>query len=59
MKWFLVVVFLSPGGDLLMKSYNEYASEKSCLEDLQRVKNSPHPYGLKLQLSCEQLSIQK
>ena len=58
-KWMLVVIFTTPGGDPLMKSYHEYASEKACLEDLTRVKNAPHPYGLKVQLSCEQLTVQK
>ena len=55
----LVVIFLTPGGDPLMKSYHEYSSEKDCLENLERAKSAPHPYGLKVQLTCERMSIQK
>lgn len=58
-KWMLVVIFLTPGGDPLMKSYHEYSSEQHCLTEMERAKKFPHPYGLKVQMTCERMKIEK
>lgn len=42
-----------------MKSYHEYNTEKECLQELERAKKYPHPFGLKINLSCKQMSIQE
>lgn len=58
-KWMMVVVFMTPGGDPLMKSYHEYATEKLCLEDVDKALKFPHPYGLKVKITCERMSIEQ
>ena len=42
-----------------MKSYHEYKTESECVQELDRARKFPHPYGLKVQLSCEQMTIEK
>lgn len=58
-KWMMVVIYLTPGGDPLMKSYHEYKTERECVQELDRARQYPHPMGLKIQLSCEQMTIEK
>lgn len=58
-KWVMVVIYLTPGGDPLMKSYHEYKTETECVQELDRARRYPHPMGLRVQLSCEQMAIEK
>jgi predicted ATP-grasp superfamily ATP-dependent carboligase len=58
-KWMMVVIFMTPGGDVLMKSYNEYSSEKQCVQELERARQYPHPFGIKVQMTCERMIVEK
>jgi len=58
-KWMMVVVFYTPGGDLLTRSYYEFDSRVSCVEELDRARSYIHPLGLKTIMSCERMSITK
>lgn len=57
MTWLLVVVYFAPNGETLMRSFHEYKTQPECLKELERAKDFPHPFGLKIDLSCKQATI--
>lgn len=57
MIWLLVVLYTTPGGDSLMRSYHEFKTQEECLREAERAKSYPHPYGLKIELTCKQGTV--
>jgi len=57
MKWMLVIMFLTPGGDTLYRSYTESSSLEMCMQQRERILASPHPYGLNVKVDCIRASI--
>lgn len=57
MIWVLIVIYSTPGGEHLMRSYHEYKSKEQCISEAERAKSYPHPIGLKVDISCKQATI--
>lgn len=57
MIWLMVVVYSSPGGDLIMRSYHEYQTKEVCIKEAEHAKSYPHPFGLKVDITCKQAVI--
>lgn len=53
----MVVVYFTPGGDSLMKSYHEFKTKEECIAASDKAKGFPHPYGLTVDISCKQMVI--
>jgi hypothetical protein len=57
MIWVMIVIYMSPNGEQLMRSFHEYKTQEECLREAERAKGYPHPFGLKVTISCRQATI--
>ena len=57
MTWVLMVIYMFPGGDQMMRSFHEYKTKEECLREAERAKGYPNPLGLKIDISCRQATI--
>jgi hypothetical protein len=57
MSWFMLIIYLAPNGQPIMRSYHEYKTKEECISQSEQAKSFPHPFGLKVDITCKQLTI--